>query len=466
MAMPAGVADDSSPTMNAESVKAGAEPTAESSAKSTAELTADAVPDAVAAVDVMPAVVEPVTADAAGPVTDEVDEGAPAPLPVESASEGVVGDGDGKADAGSDPDAGTSSVAENATASPARARDPNYRPPAEVGRLLGERFPALFGAGIAKPIKLRIQVDLQARAPGLLSRKSLSIFLQRHTTTTAYLRALIAAEHRFDLDGQPAGEIATEHRAAAQIELDRRRLIVAERRAAERGARPPRGRPMPGPGRPVSPAAPDAGGAQAALADSPGRAPRGDQVRPERAHRDPRGGPHRGPHRGPHGGPPESSSGPGRSPPPQGDRRRDGPRPAAALPTAGPASDRPPLPSRGPRDHQQPAHRRPPSSMDTGSGRPPHAAPDGQRGPRPGRPPDAFQAQQGRRTPDARVADAAPPADTSPDAVERRNRAQLLYAFEASPLSKANFCALKRLRESEFDALIAQARAERSARAA
>jgi hypothetical protein len=58
------------------------------------------------------------------------------------------------------------------------------------------------------------------------------------------------------------------------------------------------------------------------------------------------------------------------------------------------------------------------------------------------------------------------PVDTSPEAQARRHRAQLLHAFESSPLSKATFCALKGLREADFDVLIAEARAERSARPA
>ena len=37
----------------------------------------------------------------------------------------------------------------------------------------------------------------------------------------------------------------------------------------------------------------------------------------------------------------------------------------------------------------------------------------------------------------------------------------LLRAFEASPLSKANFCTLKRISEAELDAALAQARSER-----
>jgi sRNA-binding protein len=70
-----------------------------------------------------------------------------------------------------------------------------------------------------------------------LARKALSIVLHRHTTTTPYLKALLAAPSRFDLDGQPAGDIAEEHRQAAREEVERRRAIVAARRAAEGQAR-------------------------------------------------------------------------------------------------------------------------------------------------------------------------------------------------------------------------------------
>lgn len=108
--------------------------------------------------------------------------------------------------------------------------------PAEVGARLAELFPALF-AGPAKPIKLRVHADIQARAPGLFTKKSLSIFFHRHTTSTAYLRALSSAPSRLDLDGQPAGEIADEHRNAATVELERRRGIVEAKRQAEREAR-------------------------------------------------------------------------------------------------------------------------------------------------------------------------------------------------------------------------------------
>jgi ProP effector len=118
---------------------------------------------------------------------------------------------------------------------PARATE--LSPNACAARLT-ELFPALFGAdGPPKPIKLRIQVDIQERAPGVFTKRVLSLFLSRYTTTTAYIKALLQTPHRFDLDGQPAGEISELHRTAATEELARRREIVEARRAAERDAR-------------------------------------------------------------------------------------------------------------------------------------------------------------------------------------------------------------------------------------
>ena len=123
---------------------------------------------------------------------------------------------------------------------------------ARCAALLAERFPALFGAdGPPKPIKLRIQVDIQQRAPGVFTRKALSIFLHRHTTSTAYLRALTASPHRFDLDGLPAGEIADgligvtgDHEGGIQGAVTEPLQPVARGdhgRAAEVGDPPPHG---------------------------------------------------------------------------------------------------------------------------------------------------------------------------------------------------------------------------------
>jgi len=105
-----------------------------------------------------------------------------------------------------------------------------------AGQLLKQLFPALF-AGAPKPIKLRIQSDIEARAAGRFTRQALTAFLRRYTGTTAYLSALLRATQRFDLDGQPAGELSTEHRAAAEQALKERRERQRQREAEMEAAR-------------------------------------------------------------------------------------------------------------------------------------------------------------------------------------------------------------------------------------
>lgn len=100
--------------------------------------------------------------------------------------------------------------------------DAPARSPEAAGSRLKLLFPALFG-GAARPIKLRIQADIEARAPGQFTRAALTGFLRRHTGTTAYLKALVQAQQRFDLDGQAAGELSEEHREAARKALAERR---------------------------------------------------------------------------------------------------------------------------------------------------------------------------------------------------------------------------------------------------
>jgi hypothetical protein len=119
------------------------------------------------------------------------------------------------------------------TDTPAQARAPALPPtlgPEACAALLKQHFAALFG-GAPKPLKLRIQADIQARAPGIFSKSALSGFLRQHTSRHAYLLALTRADQRFDLDGQPAGELSAEHRQAALDELARRRGLREAREA-------------------------------------------------------------------------------------------------------------------------------------------------------------------------------------------------------------------------------------------
>ena len=104
--------------------------------------------------------------------------------------------------------------------------------PADCAQQLKLRFPALFG-GAVKPLKLRVQIDIQERAPGVFTKQALSAFFRRHTGSTSYLIAVSKSAHRFDLDGQPSGEISDEHRQVALDELARRRANHESRRELE-----------------------------------------------------------------------------------------------------------------------------------------------------------------------------------------------------------------------------------------
>ncbi|HEX6707826.1 MAG TPA: ProQ/FinO family protein [Albitalea sp.] len=107
----------------------------------------------------------------------------------------------------------------------------------DVADELRQRFPALFG-GAFKPLKLHIQADIQQRAPGVFSKQGLSAFFRRYTGATGYLVAMSKATQRFDLDGNPSGELSEEHKQAAVQELARRRgLQQAKVEQAEDGRR-------------------------------------------------------------------------------------------------------------------------------------------------------------------------------------------------------------------------------------
>jgi ProP effector len=272
-----------------------------------------------------------------------------------------------------------------AAAAPAPRTEPSV---ADTARLLSQHFPALFGEGVIKPIKLRIHADIHQRAPGVFAKKTLSIFLQRHTTGTAYLKALMAeGATRIDLDGQPAGDVAAEHREAAGVELERRRALVEARKQAGREA------------------------ARASRHDAQSQRPA------------PRGAP---------------SVQPGTS-----DRPERAPRPSQ--------------PSPGPRRAQPPQAR-----SQRGTGRPG----DTESG-APRRPHKPLPEQKRARAPEPKPVTAPAVPLTPEQAAEteaRRQRALLLRSFEQSPLSKANFGALKGLSEEALDALLTLARQERGSR--
>ncbi|MBQ0936684.1 ProQ/FinO family protein [Ideonella paludis] len=269
---------------------------------------------------------------------------------------------------GAAPAAPTSPVATPATegtaAAPAAAGTPGMTA-ADCAQELKQRFPALFG-GSPKPLKLKIQADIQERAPGVFTKAALSAFFRRFTGSTSYLIALTRARQRFDLDGQPAGELAQEHRDAAEQELARRRNITQERRAAEEEQRQQRQRLLRDFERTtltlanfcalkgLTPEALEETLAQARVeavemaAARPAFAPQGERRPPQDRRPGPgprRDGPHSdrprhaGPRNGPGNGPNHGPRGPRRDgDAPRNGPRRDGGRPG---PANQPRSDRP-----------------------------------------------------------------------------------------------------------------------------
>jgi ProP effector len=130
---------------------------------------------------------------------------------------------------------------------------------------------------------------------------------------------------------------------------------------------------------------------------------------------------------------------PRRAPPPQRDQA-----PAAEGAPVQPRQERRPEARRPPRRDEHRGDR--PDPRDRGAPRPQHSQ---QRAPR--RDNATPRPQQPEQAPTTAL-----PADPA-----QRERAVLLRSFEASTISKANFCALKRMSEAELDALLVQARAER-----
>jgi len=328
--------------------------------------------------------------------------------------------------------------------------------PAAVAKALAEHFPLLFGAPRALPLKLRIQADIQTRAPGVFTKKSLSIFLHRHTTGTAYLKALVSIPTRHDLDGLPAGEVAEEHRVAATAEVERRRAIMETRRQAERDAQRQAYRDA------ARAARNTALGAEAAAAAPGDAAPATPQ--PPRPPRPPR------PDRPPRGDrPPQDNRPPQADRPPQGERPAQGERSAQGdRPPRGerpPRADRPTNPSSGHPARADRAERpdrpdrqdRPPRPQPLPAAADAHTGGDNRAALPPTR--DVREVREPRepRVPPGPQLGAA-------ELEARRDRAALLRSYEASTLTRANFCVLKRVPEADLEVRLVQARQEREAR--
>lgn len=83
-----------------------------------------------------------------------------------------------------------------------------------------------------QPLAIGIHKQLLERMPDL-DKNKVRVAMHSHTASTRYLKALTEGAPRFDLDGQPAGEVTAEQQEVAVQTLRDRLKKAAERRKAE-----------------------------------------------------------------------------------------------------------------------------------------------------------------------------------------------------------------------------------------
>ena len=86
-----------------------------------------------------------------------------------------------------------------------------------------------------KPLALGIHKTIKERMPEL-DVAQLRSAMKIHTASTRYLKAQVVGKERFDLDGNPAGEVTEEQREVASTTLRERFKKAAERRKADEAA--------------------------------------------------------------------------------------------------------------------------------------------------------------------------------------------------------------------------------------
>ena len=87
-----------------------------------------------------------------------------------------------------------------------------------------------------QPLAIGIHKAINERLPDI-GDGPLRTTLKAYTASTKYLKAIANGQHRFDLDGNPAGEITAEQRQQALETLKDRFRKAAERQQAEQAAK-------------------------------------------------------------------------------------------------------------------------------------------------------------------------------------------------------------------------------------
>lgn len=119
--------------------------------------------------------------------------------------------------------------------------------PQDVNPLLDrlcQAFPACFNRKAPKPLKIGLGEEVMALAgvhPALadLSRTQLRRALKVYTGAPAYRKALVRGGPRYDLDGQPAGEVTPEQQAFARSPRPKQAAAAETAHPPARATTPP-----------------------------------------------------------------------------------------------------------------------------------------------------------------------------------------------------------------------------------
>lgn len=87
-----------------------------------------------------------------------------------------------------------------------------------------------------RPLAIGLHKAIREHLPETKS-DALRPAMKRHTTSTRYLKALVAGDTRFDLDGNPAGSVTDEQREVARVALRERFNGAVDRRREEQRAK-------------------------------------------------------------------------------------------------------------------------------------------------------------------------------------------------------------------------------------
>ena len=111
----------------------------------------------------------------------------------------------------------------------------------EIIAYLAEKFPLCFSLeGEAKPLKIGLFQDLSEalKDDERVSKTQLRHALRQYTSNWRYLHGSKVGAVRVDLQGNPAGELEQEHADHAAQQLAEAKALVAQKRAAEKAAKP------------------------------------------------------------------------------------------------------------------------------------------------------------------------------------------------------------------------------------